>query len=1625
MNHFFTYLKKTLCQGTLQFLVSIVLLLMFSTSLFAGNYTWNGTTNNQWGTASNWSGGVVPSSNDTVTIGSGSDTILIAANTTIYRLTISGRTINIGGYELEVTIAATLSGGKIYNGTLKLRGTYVTFEGTHTDCTIDCITARLELSGGVFDGEGSFEHNGTSNGFGDGGCVFNAPVVITRSTIGILRLGQALPDTFNSRVDFINTYKQPLEISYGSASVFHDLVSLSCRGISSSMTLGNATHSVQFLDDAALVTGEVGLNYGIITLKGIYQSGQVGNELIGDDGLVINMDSCTFTGDVTLTAPSILLKNSVFMGDAAFTKIRTSSNSYCYGGNAFYGSVTLDNQDNSNAFRFANITGDYFYNDVQFVPESNEIQMAHTGTTRFEGDVSINSSEISFKTNNGKVILSGENNQNLDGTGPYQFCKLEISKTSGSVQLNQQAFIDSTITFESEILYTDSLLTLKATATTTGASNLSFVDGTVKKIGNTAFVFPVGDQGQYYPAGISPPGTASDAFQCQYIGQHSNLSENSDSTITSLSQCQYWKIERISGSAAVSVTLYWDSLGCGVLDTAGLIIANWNGSIWKDLGRSSSTGNAFIGSITNLRTVAEFSYFTLASVAAMVTLTPTLDNSKTRTMPEDFFGYNGNNTIKSDADGVNLQSWEMIRDHDGNSANQKKYLLDKYITLMRIPAGTFSNYSDWRTGYPIYENDLPNGWKYRQNAYRLPMNRTGNEFQFISDNLSRIGARPIIAFNLLSSRFYYELASLYRMNEVNLPVKYIELGNEFYLSNDQYFEVFPNVDSYMDKAIEWAEDIKQLAAFENTKVAIVGATASEGNSGRQRLWLDQVLNRLKGVSSVDAITLHNYIRVNTNGNSCVGSLANADLEFFLLTAFDNAYELQHDELLKIRIHNIRDSFDKEVWFTEYNLDDDLDIRTGTWAHGLLNTIMTLKYIESRDVTKVISHTMLSGAKYGNIFENDDAFRFIKCHGFPFILNPNLAGSIPTLPIEKSALGTALDAVAYITRGSVSATPILFNGANKLGWSDYDELYGWKFEDAYGNDNSIIVNTGTTGYYLNLSNIYSSVNASLFNAKRISAYSNSNVITQDAVNTIPQPNSTQNLYFTDNPWKLIGPVHLLFIPSYSIVVLKPLTTNATVTARLSDDEICEGTNAILTIESTSSFTPTATNATLTQIEQINDRYIYSVSPTTTGTITITPCSSCSTLQLEVYPNISAFTISGPASYCPGSASIALEASFLAGTGGSNSLDYSYLWAPDSGLVSESGSCSILPKCNKIWVKPERTTIYTAYVTDGHCWASQSVTVTVPVNEFDLGSDIQFCSGTTTPITLESTYKDPNTATVPSYQWSAGTPSPSGTSTTLSPTNITVTLTITEGSCSISDVIDIKMINCCSGATGDAVAEPSIHNFSNSISNAYYITTEAFAAACSTAGYSIKYFDKDGNLITNPLSLIRASVEIDGALVPSKIIYVNGELRIQDDYFDNPSNTNPDIDGLGLILKNCNIKFAENAGINIEYGQLKMENCTLQACSTFMWKGIYTLGLGPKDHLPVEITNSNIKDAVQAFDLKNDVPFSFTGNIFENNNSDVLLTNYFGAIPTDVFINNEFKASGLLSPYSGQQNSRPFS
>ena len=441
-----------------------------------------------------------------------------------------------------------------------------------------------------------------------------------------------------------------------------------------------------------------------------------------------------------------------------------------------------------------------------FVAESNEIQMAYKGNTWFEGDASINSSEIYFNNSNGKVILSGENNQALDGTDPYLFCKLEINKTSGAVQLNQQAFIDSTITFESGILYTDSLLTLKATATTSGASNQSFVDGRVKKIGNSAFVFPVGDEHYYYPISISAPSLSTNAFKAQYKLETYNFNAAKDSTIGVVNSCGYWNLTRESGTSNVNVKISWDSLGCGIFETTGLVIANWNGTSWKNIGGDSLTGSGLNGTITNRTSVINYGVFTYgykdipAQTPIILKLnTNTNDLNWHHSISTDYLGYNGANVLFDD------QTWDDL--YDGYSSNS--ILKKANVSMLRLHGGTVGNYWDWRKGWFIPEPKLPFDWFYFEATHTLP--NTGykdeNKMPEMRKNAELIVAKPMFQINDFTSDFHYQLASLYYANELNLPVEYIELGEEYYLNDEHYKEKFPTPVDYVTSASSWCKEL--------------------------------------------------------------------------------------------------------------------------------------------------------------------------------------------------------------------------------------------------------------------------------------------------------------------------------------------------------------------------------------------------------------------------------------------------------------------------------------------------------------------------------------------------------------------------------------------------------------------------------------------------------------------------------------------------------------------------------------------------------------------------------------------------------------------------------------------------
>jgi len=164
------------------------------------------------------------------------------------------------------------------------------------------------------------------------------------------------------------------------------------------------------------------------------------------------------------------------------------------------------------------------------------------------------------------------------------------------------------------------MVILNDDVTATGMSNNSYVSGAVRKIGNDAFVFPVGKNGHYAPIRISAP-AAGNYFTAEYF----NLNPNSAGyDVTSVgaglhhvSQCEYWTLVPSPGATNETVRLYWDTpRSCGVTNTGELRIAGWNGSQWINGGVVNLTGgsNNTAGSLTtNSAFSNSATVFTLAS----------------------------------------------------------------------------------------------------------------------------------------------------------------------------------------------------------------------------------------------------------------------------------------------------------------------------------------------------------------------------------------------------------------------------------------------------------------------------------------------------------------------------------------------------------------------------------------------------------------------------------------------------------------------------------------------------------------------------------------------------------------------------------------------------------------------------------------------------------------------------------------------------------------------------------------------------------------------------------------------------------------------------------------------------
>ncbi|HQW18053.1 MAG: T9SS type A sorting domain-containing protein [Bacteroidota bacterium] len=195
--------------------------------------------------------------------------------------------------------------------------------------------------------------------------------------------------------------------------------------------------------------------------------------------------------------------NSHFNGSASYTIIKGSMDIGGSGTN--YVNFT---SNNINPTIGVQVRGDVI------IRPGNTYNNIGTGTEVW-GDVYMDGTWKYYNGNGRRLVFSGNANSTVWGSGHFQIHELTMAKIlPASITLNRSLMVDSLVNFNSGKIYssaTNPLIFNVGAKANTVSNNNSFVEGPVRKLGSTAFVFPVGMANDVQPAGLSASGAPSDS----------------------------------------------------------------------------------------------------------------------------------------------------------------------------------------------------------------------------------------------------------------------------------------------------------------------------------------------------------------------------------------------------------------------------------------------------------------------------------------------------------------------------------------------------------------------------------------------------------------------------------------------------------------------------------------------------------------------------------------------------------------------------------------------------------------------------------------------------------------------------------------------------------------------------------------------------------------------------------------------------------------------------------------------------------------------------------------------------------------------------------------------------------
>ncbi|MBK8090237.1 MAG: hypothetical protein IPK31_21350 [Chitinophagaceae bacterium] len=545
-------------------LLSVLTMLMLVTVSFAQTNTWDGSSSNNWNTGANWSLGIVPTNAHDVVININA-AIQVDASATINSLTISGSAIvsfTSNGASRTITIDNTAS--SIGSGsTLTIQGS--AGMGTRSMGIAFTGAARtMSIAGTLI----------LEDATGDG-AIYNATNSLT-TVSGSLIKQDATIGTITSTAANLNflsggTYNHAIDGGTIPTATWNAASTCNITGITTNAPGGLTQAFGNFTWNSISQTGDESFAGALTTVNGNFTV------------------SSTGTGSIRLVnGPG----GAALVTNVAGNFVQSAGEFYVMGTSASTGSSTLDVNGNVTI-----TTGTFFMSGNSLI-----------GTLNVAGNFSHASGTITeSSTGSGLTVFDGAAAQTLTGGGTVSnTINYRINNTSATgVTLATAYTIANTLTFTDGYLYTatGTLLTISAGATTPGASNASFVQGPIRKNGNTAYTFPVGNSGIYAALSISAPALAGDGFTAEYFRGLPPDHANRISALTQLSTVDYWRLDRPAGTSDVNVTLNWTPtsydaslLPYGANSTVAL--HSTAASKWNSQTRSAFTGGPTAGTVT-------------------------------------------------------------------------------------------------------------------------------------------------------------------------------------------------------------------------------------------------------------------------------------------------------------------------------------------------------------------------------------------------------------------------------------------------------------------------------------------------------------------------------------------------------------------------------------------------------------------------------------------------------------------------------------------------------------------------------------------------------------------------------------------------------------------------------------------------------------------------------------------------------------------------------------------------------------------------------------------------------------------------------------------------------------------